>query len=101
MRQLDRNEILHHITNIENQLRYLRLAIEQEVTSEGTTQANTGPLRVGERVTIKNPKGSQPTEGILTKIHSTKRGTVTTTNAKGQEIKIVRLLSNLTRNIKS
>ena len=97
MKKHNLESVLQQITIIESQLRALRIDLEEEEAAENTTRNTTVPLRVGDRVQIKNPKGSQPTQGILSKIHRTKRGTVTAKNAQGKEIKVVRLLSNLSR----
>ena len=56
------------------------------------------PLKEGEEVVIINPKRGQGTTGVLIKIHQrTKRATVLTTNRRGREEKVVRLITNIRR----
>lgn len=92
-------QLVQRIASIENQLRSLRLELEERPQQQDTARQNEqGPLQIGDKVRIKNPKRSQPSEGILTKIHlRTRRGTVTAQTKKGNNVLIVRLLNNLER----
>ena len=98
MRNTD-EQLIQRIASIENQLRSLRLELEDRPQRQDTAeQDNKGPLQIGDKVRIKNPKRSQPSEGILTKLHPrTRRGTVTAVTKKGNNVLIVRLLNNLER----
>lgn len=93
----DNEDLIQRITTIEQQLRELRIELEESSQQqESPDQDIKGTLQLGDRVRIKNPKRSQPSVGILTKIHQrTRRGTVTSKNKKGNDILIVRLLHNL------
>lgn len=98
MRNQQRNSILERIDKLETLLQELRL----EVASDGETTSvpldTPGPLQVGEQVVIRNPNRNQPKQGVLHKVHHrTRRGTVKAINSRGQEVTIVRLLSNLRR----
>jgi len=98
MRRSDRSRIIQQIEQVEEQLRALRLELETEDHPTDDQPRQTGPLTVGEKVIIKNPKGHQGNRGVLTKIHRrSKRGTVATRNQRNTEENVVRLLSNLRR----
>ena len=92
------DDIIQRITTIESLLRELRIDLEEDSIQAERKQTKGTPLKIGERVSIKNLTKLQPSEGILTKIHHrTCRGTVTAVDERGKEILIVRLLRNLRR----
>ena len=89
-------KIITRINEIESLLEDLRIELTNEIR-ETSNETKERPLAVGDRVRIKNPKGSQPDTGILTKVHRTGRGTVTTKDRKGNVVQIVRILRNIER----
>ena len=82
-------DLINKIEQLENQLRDLRLELQQG------RPRTPNRLQVGDKVTVKNPSRGQPVTGTLIKIHPTKRGTVLAIDSKDRETKIVRLLRNL------
>ena len=96
VQQDTKEALIKRIKSIEHQLHDLQIELAEEETQPPAVVTVKRQLSVGERVTIRNPNGTQPKHGILTKIHRcTWRGTVRAKNDKGKEVLIVRLLSNL------
>ena len=81
-------DLINKIENLEQLLRELKLELTEDTQS-------TGVPKVGDKVKIKNPSRGQPRQGVILKIHPTKRATVLGTDGRGKEIKIIRLLKNL------
>ena len=85
-------EIIEQIENLEEQLRVLRLSLEN--AEEDTNR----PFEIGDQVEILNPKRGQESRGKIVKINSvTGRVTILTTSENGREKKIVRLYTNIRR----
>ena len=62
----DNEQLIQRIASIENQLRGLRLELEERPQQQDTArQEKKGPLQIGDKVRIKNPKRSQLSEGTL------------------------------------
>ena len=81
-------DLINKIESLEQLLRELKIDLAEA----------TGPsveLQVGDRVRIRNPSRGQPHQGVITKVHPTKRATVQGTDAKNKETKVIRLLKNL------
>ena len=92
----NKQQLIETIVDLERQLHELKIELENNDDVEENNYSN--PLEVGEEIEILNPKKGQERTGVLVKIHRrTKRATVVTTNKRGGEEKIVRLLTNIKR----
>ena len=96
MPRQNRNSIIKQIEEIEGQLRNLRLELTEGESGRTAPQAKKRRLRIGDNVTIRNPKEGQPNEGKVIKINKgTGRVTVLAKSTSGQDIKIVRIRRNI------
>ena len=86
-------QLIKTIVELEIQLRELRLELQNNEEDN-----YTNPIEVGEEVIILNPRKGQENSGVVVKLHRrTKRATIVTTNERGGEEKVVRLLTNIER----
>ena len=86
-------QLIKTIVDLETQLRELKLELQN---NEEDNYSN--PIEVGEEVIILNPRKGQENSGVVVKLHRrTKRATIVTTNKRGGEEKVVRLLTNIER----
>ena len=86
-------QLIKTIVDLEQLLKDLKL----ELRNEGTSR-DSDPIEVGEEVVILNPRKGQEKTGRVAKLHRrTKRATIITTNERGGEEKVVRLLTNIER----
>ena len=88
-------EVIKQIEDIERQLQALKLSIQGQDGEETKKGANrsSSPIKIGDRVTIKNPSKGQKSKGTVTKVnHLTKFATIETDTTKK---KVVRLVKNL------
>ena len=86
-------QLIKTIVDLETQLRELKLELQN---NEEDNYYN--PIEVGEEVIILNPRKGQENSGVVVKLHRrTKRATIVTTNKRGGEEKVVRLITNIER----
>ena len=86
-------QLIKTIVDLETQLRELKLELQN---NEEDNYPN--PIEVGEEVIILNPRKGQENSGVVVKLHRrTKRATIVTTNKRGGEEKVVRLITNIER----
>jgi len=86
-------QLIKTIVDLETQLRELKLELQN---NEEDNYSN--PIEVGEEVIILNPRKGQENSGVVVKLHRrTKRATIITTNKRGGEEKVVRLITNIER----
>ena len=86
-------QLIKTIVDLETQLRELKLELQN---NEENNYSN--PIEVGEEVIILNPRKGQENSGVVVKLHRrTKRATIVTTNKRGREEKVVRLITNIER----
>ena len=86
-------QLIKTIVDLETQLRELKLELQNN--EEGNY---SNPIEVGEEVIILNPRKGQENSGVVVKLHRrTKRATIVTTNKRGGEEKVVRLITNIER----
>ena len=86
-------QLIKTIVELEIQLRELKLELQNNEEDN-----YTNPIEVGEEVIILNPRKGQENSGVVVKLHRrTKRATIVTTNKRGVEEKVVRLLTNIER----
>ena len=86
-------QLIKTIVDLETQLRELKLELQN---NEEDNYSN--PIEIGEEVIILNPRKGQENSGVVVKLHRrTKRATIITTNKRGGEEKVVRLLTNIER----
>ena len=86
-------QLIKTIVDLETQLRELKLELQN---NEEDNYSN--PIEVGEEVIILNPRKGQENLGVVVKLHRrTKRATIVTTNSRGGEEKVVRLITNIER----
>mgnify|MGYP001033751036 FL=1 len=86
-------QLIKTIVELEIQLRELKLELQNNEEDN-----YTNPIEVGEEVIILNPRKGQENSGVVVKLHRrTKRATIVTTNKRGGEEKVVRLLTNIER----
>mgnify|MGYP000400610616 FL=1 len=86
-------QLIKTIVDLETQLRELKLELQN---NEEDNYSN--PIEVGEEVIILNPRKGQENSGVVVKLHRrTKRATIVTTNKRGGEEKVVRLITNIER----
>ena len=86
-------QLIKTIVELEIQLRELKLELQN---NEEDNYSN--PIEVGEEVIILNPRKGQENSGVVVKLHRrTKRATIVTTNKRGGEEKVVRLITNIER----
>ena len=86
-------QLIKTIVELEIQLRELKLELQNNEEDN-----YTNPIEVGEEVIILNPRKGQENSGVVVKLHRrTKRATIITTNKRGGEEKVVRLLTNIER----
>ena len=86
-------QLIKTIVDLETQLRELKLELQN---NEENNYSN--PIEVGEEVIILNPRKGQEKSGVVVKLHRrTKRATKVTTNRRGGEEKVVRLITNIER----
>ena len=92
-------EIVRKIKDLEEQLRQLRIELENEDTPRRKDKKKSKePLKIGEEVHILNPKKGQGNKGIITKVNTlTGYGTVETVNEQNRTEKVVRKIKNLRR----
>ena len=86
-------QLIKTIVDLETQLRELKLELQN---NEEDNYSN--PIEVGEEVIILNPRKGQENSGVVVKLHRRmKRATIVTTNSRGGEDKVVRLITNIER----
>ena len=86
-------QLIKTIVDLEIQLRELKLELQN---NEEDNYSN--PIEIGEEVIILNPRKGQENSGVVVKLHRrTKRATIVTTNKRGGEEKVVRLITNIER----
>ena len=94
-------EIVRKIKDLEEQLRQLRIELENEDSprkQRKDKKKSNEPLKIGEEVHILNPKKGQGNKGIITKVNTlTGYGTVETVNEQNRTEKVVRKIKNLRR----
>ena len=86
-------QLIKTIVDLETQLRELKLELQN---NEEDNYSN--PIEVGEEVIILYPRKGQENSGVVVKLHGrTKRATIVTTNRRGGEEKVDRLITNIER----
>ena len=90
---MNNEQLIKTIVDLETQLRELKLELQN---NEEDNYSN--PIEIGEEVIILNPRKGQENSGVVVKLHRrTKRATIITTNKRGGEEKVVRLITNIER----
>ena len=86
-------QLIKTIVDLETQLRELKLELQNDKEDN-----YSDPIEIGEEVIILNPRKGQENSGVVVKLHQrTKRATIITTNKRGGEEKVVRLITNIER----
>ena len=89
----DNADILNKIEVLEEQLRDLRILFFSKPENK------TGRNKVGEQITILNPKTGQGKSGKIIRVsYVTRYVTVDTTNSRGNKYKLVRIFGKIKRN---
>ena len=83
--------LLEKIRQIEEQLRELRLELEAGEKAQGT------PIKIGDRVEIRNPKRGQADSGTVTKVNPVTKRVTVNTKVNGRRYLVVRHIKNITK----